>query len=256
MRVTAPEIRFFRHVLETPSGCHEWQASLGGGGYGKFSLTHSKTIGAHRFAYVLAKGEIPRSLVIDHLCLNKKCVRPDHLEAITQKENTRRHYMRMTHCKNGHLREGNNILERDGQIKCRACMRDNARKSRGLEPLGTVPVTKPPRAETTHCPHGHEYTDENTAVYNGSRYCRECSHIRLSTTRNCPRGHVYAEVGTRIDKLGRRWCIGCYPNEPWRDLSAAGLCPKGHPYDGPLAGVNKAGQRYCGVCPKGRPKKS
>lgn len=68
--------------------CWEWTASLTQAGYGKVQMPHGKTGTAHRRSYEIANGQVPDGLVIDHLCRNKKCVRPDHLEAVTVRENT------------------------------------------------------------------------------------------------------------------------------------------------------------------------
>src|SRR5437868_94079 len=57
---------------------------------------------AHRLAYSSIKGEIPLGLVVDHLCRNTLCVNPDHLEAVTQRENVLRHTRTITHCPKGH----------------------------------------------------------------------------------------------------------------------------------------------------------
>lgn len=51
----------------------------------------STTCTAHRWAYEFLVGEIPEGLTLDHLCRNKACVMPDHLEPVTQAENHRRY---------------------------------------------------------------------------------------------------------------------------------------------------------------------
>lgn len=80
--------RFWSKVSKS-SGCWEWvcgRYTLDG--YGMFSIGH-KTLSAHRYSYFLYhKYMPPRGMVIDHLCRNKVCVRPSHLEMVTSRENT------------------------------------------------------------------------------------------------------------------------------------------------------------------------
>lgn len=61
---------------------------------------------AHVWAYLVFVGPIPKELEIDHLCFNRCCVNPMHLEAVTHEENVRRAYLRKQYCVRGHKREG------------------------------------------------------------------------------------------------------------------------------------------------------
>lgn len=75
--------------LPTSDTCWEWQGGMNHAGYGLFHIDNRNVL-AHRFMYEMLVGPIPEGLVIDHLCSNRVCIRPDHLEAVTQVENIRR----------------------------------------------------------------------------------------------------------------------------------------------------------------------
>ncbi len=96
--------------------CWEWLASKQNMGYGLFSYDGTMKL-AHRVAYTLVLGPIPKGLVLDHLCRNKTCVNPLHLEAVTQKENVRRGNRITKYCPAGHARTPDNLRGYD----CKRC---------------------------------------------------------------------------------------------------------------------------------------
>jgi len=129
------EERFDEKWMPVPwTGCWLWTASLDGHGYGQFNkvLSNGKwgSSKAYKFSYERAKGPVPDGLQIDHLCRERSCVNPDHLEAVTQKENILR---------------------------------------------GTSPAAM--NLRKNHCSKGHEWTEDNVALYKGrrGRMCKQCN---------------------------------------------------------------------------------
>lgn len=83
------DVARFWSKVEVTDGCWFWTGWLNKKGYGQFDIPGWKPR-AHRLAYELMVGRILDGLQLDHLCRNRRCVRPDHLEPVTNRENSRR----------------------------------------------------------------------------------------------------------------------------------------------------------------------
>lgn len=100
--------------------CWLFAGNLGDTGYGEIHFG-GKTTKAHRAMYEAHKGKIPEGLVIDHLCMVKACINPEHLEAVTSDENARRYFATITHCKRGHPLTPDNITVKKKTPNWRVC---------------------------------------------------------------------------------------------------------------------------------------
>lgn len=130
--------RFESKIIRTAEGCWEWTgAHFQTTGYAIFNVLSERdgrwrpTV-AHRVAYELFVGPIPDGRVIDHLCRNRGCVNPDHLEPVTVQENVLRGEawsaiaVRDNQCKRGHEFTLENTItrpNRPGKRECRECVR-------------------------------------------------------------------------------------------------------------------------------------
>lgn len=120
--------RFWPKV-DAAGDCWEWTGSRLKNGYGAVGRggRGNGNHMAHRAAWELLVGEIPAGLVIDHLCRNRGCVNPDHLEPITTRENLLRGHgfsaknARKTHCNRGHEYTPDNTYTYRGWRQCRIC---------------------------------------------------------------------------------------------------------------------------------------
>lgn len=127
--------RFQAKYTILANGCWQWNAAKTGRGYGVLGVKTGSRL-AHRLSYEHFVGAIPAGLTIDHLCENKACVNPDHLEPKTNKANNLRGYSasaknaKKTHCPGGHEYTAQNTYIHRGMRHCRACHRIQARERR------------------------------------------------------------------------------------------------------------------------------
>lgn len=132
--------RFAQKVVVAKSGCWEWIGSRMGNGYGQFYVA-GKSVSSHRYSYEIIKGPVAGGFDLDHLCRNRPCVNPAHLEPVSRSVNIKRGDIRMnngnaakTSCPAGHpYNEENTCIRKPSHRApfrtCRACARLRARKS-------------------------------------------------------------------------------------------------------------------------------
>lgn len=124
---TAEDRFWIKVACASDDDCWTWLAGKSPDGYGKFWFDGRDGY-AHRYAYGLLIGPIPAGLEIDHLCRNRACVNPTHLEPVTTKENLHRgetlaaRQIALTHCPSDHPYSGDNLrITPEGERICRRC---------------------------------------------------------------------------------------------------------------------------------------
>lgn len=122
----------FWSKLELDGSCWIWAGCRNEKGYGYFNLRR-KNYRAHRLAYASVCGVPDESLEMDHMCGNRACCNPAHLEPVTGEENRLRsnhHNTAKTHCKHGHeFTSDNTRIRPSGHRECRTCARAGHRRA-------------------------------------------------------------------------------------------------------------------------------
>ena len=130
-------IEAFWVKVEKTSSCWNWLGYIKKDGYPAFRY-NEKMGNAYRFSYELFKGDIPEGLQIDHLCRNRSCVNPAHLEAVTRKINLLRgdtfqaKNAAKTHCPKGHPYD---YIDTYGKRRCKKCWVAQKRKWHDKNPV-------------------------------------------------------------------------------------------------------------------------
>jgi hypothetical protein len=127
-------VRWWSKVIPT-EGCWHWIGYLSSRGYGR-AWFERKQVAAHRAALKLLRGvDVPSGMEVDHLCRNRSCVNPDHLEVVDRRTNILRGLgacaanSRKTHCPRGHALSPDNLVP---NLRYRACAVCKKAQSRAL----------------------------------------------------------------------------------------------------------------------------
>ncbi|WP_419827679.1 HNH endonuclease [Sphingomonas sp.] len=144
--------RFWDQVFVSPNGCWLWIGAIGTGGYGNCMIdgrvqnVHRITLGRFR---VIEGGK-----VADHLCRQRSCCNPDHLEQVSNQENTirgasadanRRRGAALTSCPHGHRYSGDNLkIDRHGRRSCRTCAINAGRRRRSRQATSSTLTPQAP----------------------------------------------------------------------------------------------------------------
>lgn len=152
-----------------------WLGTPSGTGYSQIKVS-GRSLSGHRISYEALVGPIPEGLELDHLCRNRNCYNPAHLEPVTHRENSirgRNAQREKTHCPKGHLLDRVNNRRRRF---CSICSIAALKKRRDKVSPNRPSASK----DRIRCPRGHSYSHRNSQ---GRRCCRICQRKQLRESR-------------------------------------------------------------------------
>lgn len=199
MRYVTEADRFWCRVAPAgPADCWLWNGGKKAAGYGNMAVRKPDgswtQTPAHRWVYLHMVGPIPPGFEIDHVCQERGCVNPCHLEAVTLQENRRR---------------------RDADHPFRLT-RDPVPMPHAGPPI--LPKPQPVSLPATHCRNGHEYAVMGWTTNGRNRTCAACRAVANEKRRKggahgtetrCPHGHPYSPENTYVRARGGRECRAC-----------------------------------------------
>ena len=141
--MTSLHERFLSKVQQGADGeCWEWTGAKFTTGYGNLFIRGGQCMVAHRYSWLAHRGPYDQRLDLDHLCRNRGCVNPDHLEPVTRQVNLNRSpigNLAKTLCPHGHeYDEANTYRDARGSRFCRACMRKRGQEYRARKRAGLI----------------------------------------------------------------------------------------------------------------------
>lgn len=127
-------LKIAKRIVVQDDGCWVWQGATDTSGYGRLRW-NGKHESVHRLVWKLLVADVAADDELDHLCRNRLCCNPDHLEPVSGRENTLRgqgitaQLARQTHCKRGHPLSGDNLyVYPNGKRLCRTCERERKKR--------------------------------------------------------------------------------------------------------------------------------
>ena len=214
-----PIKRLMSRVTKSKDSCWVWNGALVRG-YGVINID-GKTEYVHRVVFAASVKKFDKSLTLDHICRNPRCVNPEHLEPVTRSENVRRMNLSQPRdrCRKGHLYVEYGKTKNGRCIKCY----ESSPSRQGRSVSQSKPYRQLVRDDSeSRCANGHEYVVVGRFPSGNCRKCQAEKDSQRGKRKTaevfdqlCARGHDTWVTG----RIGNGHCKGCLAN---------GFCSNGH----------------------------